>query len=81
MVPNPVPVIVTGSAVFPAFGVTAVTLSPEETVKLMPLLAVPPAETMMLPVVAPAGTEAAINPSLQLVGTAVVPLNLMVLDP
>jgi hypothetical protein len=61
VVPKPVPVIVTASQVFPELGVTDVMLETEETVKLSPLLAVPPAVTPRLPVVAPVGTGTVIN--------------------
>jgi hypothetical protein len=79
--PKPVPVIVTTVPVFPEFGEIEVTLSPEETVKLTPLLAVPPTVATMLPVVAPVGTGTVILISLQLAGMAVVPLNFKVLEP
>jgi uncharacterized protein YjeT (DUF2065 family) len=51
------------------------------TVKLAPLLAAPPTVTTTLPVVAPAGAGTTTLVALQLVGVAVVPLNLTVLDP
>src|SRR5208337_4135384 len=51
------------------------------TVKLTPLLATPPTVTTTFPVVAPAGTGATMLVALQLVGVAVVPLNLTVLVP
>src|SRR5947209_20206785 len=51
------------------------------TVKLTPLLAFPPTVTTTVPLVAPFGTGAAILVLLQLVGVAVVPLNLTVLVP
>jgi len=51
------------------------------TVKFTPLLLAPPTFTTTLPVVAPEGTGALIEVALQLVGVAVVPLNLTVLDP
>lgn len=79
--PNPVPVITTVSPVLPEVGVTAVMFSPEATVKLIPLLEVPPTEIMTLPVVAPVGTGTVIEPSLQFAAVAVVPLNLTVLEP
>src|SRR5258708_23601921 len=53
----------------------------EERVKFIPLLAMPPTVTTTLPVVAPAGTGAAMLVALQLVGVATVPLNLTVLVP
>lgn len=52
-----------------------------KTVKLTPLLSTPLAWTTTLPVVAPVGTGALILVALQLVGVAVVPLNLTVLLP
>src|SRR5271165_1238509 len=51
------------------------------TVKLTPLLAWPPTVTTTLPVVAPVGTGAVMLVFAQLVGVAVVPLNLTVLAP
>src|SRR5438445_1561000 len=54
---------------------------PDETVKVTPLLAVPPTVTRTFPVVAPAGTGATMLVALQLVGVATVPLNASVLDP
>jgi hypothetical protein len=51
------------------------------TVKLTPLLAVPPTVTTTLPVVAPLGTGTTIEVLLQLVGFAVTPLKLTVLAP
>ena len=66
---------------FPKLGDTDVTVSPEETVKLTALLATPPTVPTTLPVVAPLGTDTVMLMSLQAVGVAVVPLNLIVLDP
>src|SRR5260370_18842825 len=51
------------------------------TVKLTPLLATPPTVTTTFPVVAPAGTGATMLVALQLVGVAVVPLNVTVFVP
>jgi len=51
------------------------------TVKLAPLLATPPTVTTTFPVVAPVGTGATMLVALQLVGVAVVLLNLTVLVP
>ena len=51
------------------------------TVKLDPLLATPPTVTTTFPVVAPVGTLATMLVALQLVGLAVVPLNVTVLVP
>ena len=58
-----------------------ITGAEEFTVNETPLLAVPPTVTTTFPVVAPLGTGAKIEVALQLVGVAVVPLNLTVLDP
>src|SRR5438045_41987 len=52
-----------------------ITLGAEPTVKLTPLLAIPPTVTTTLPVVAPAGTDVTILVALQLVVVAAVPLN------
>src|SRR5258708_3569012 len=52
-----------------------------ETVKFAPLLAKPPTVTTIGPVVAPEGTGTAILVLFQLVGEAVVPLNVTVLVP
>ena len=49
------------------------------TVNVTPLLAVPPTVTMTLPLLAPAGTGTTMLVALQLVGVAVVPLNVTVL--
>ena len=51
------------------------------TVKLAPLLASPATVTTTLPVVAPLGTGATMLVAFQLVGVAVVPLNVTVLVP
>src|SRR5215475_1033148 len=51
------------------------------TVKLRPLLASPPTVTTTAPVVAPVGTFTTMLVADQLVGVAVVPLNLTVLVP
>src|SRR5438132_1513884 len=50
----------------------------EVTVKLTPLLAIPPTVTTTLPVVAPLGTDATMLVALQLVVLAVVPLKVTV---
>jgi hypothetical protein len=81
VVPKPVPAIVTVSPVFPELGVRAVTLNPEETVKLMPLLVALPTTTTTLPVVAPLGTGTTMPVSLQPEGVATVLLNLTLLVP
>src|SRR5258708_36820165 len=51
------------------------------TVKLTPLLAMPPTVTTTFPVVAPGGTGAPMPVALQFAGVAAVPLNLTVLLP
>src|SRR5215467_12764166 len=51
------------------------------TVKLTPVLATPPTVTTTLPVVAPDGTGTTMFVADQLVGVAVVPLNVTVLVP
>ena len=51
------------------------------TVKFTPLLANPPTVTTTLPVVAPLGTGVIMVVAFQLVGDAVVPLNVTVLLP
>src|SRR5882762_1546015 len=53
----------------------------DPTVKATPLLASPLTVTTTLPVVAPSGTGATMLVADQLVGVAVVPLNLTVLAP
>src|SRR5215469_6789469 len=54
---------------------------PLVTVKLTPLLAVPPTVTTTLPEVAPVGTGAEMLVALQAVGVAATPLNVTVLAP
>ena len=51
------------------------------TVKLIPLLAMPPTVTTTLPLVAPTGTIPTTLASLQVVGVDTVPLKVMVLVP
>ena len=51
------------------------------TVKLLPLLFTPLANTTTLPVVAPDGTGTFMAEAVQLVGAPAVPLNLTVLLP
>jgi hypothetical protein len=51
------------------------------TVNEYPVLACPPTVTITFPVVAPTGTGALMLVALQLVGVAVVPLNVTVLPP
>ena len=77
--PNVVPEIVTDVPTVPEVGDRLRIYG--LTVKLFPLLAVPDTVTTTLPVVAPDGAGATIFVELQLVGVAVVPLNLTVLLP
>lgn len=78
--PKLVPVIVTDAPTSPAVGFRLVSVGVGTgTVKLIPLLAVPPTATTTLPVVAPVGTGVTTLVELQLIGVAVVPLNLTVL--
>ena len=80
--PKFAPVIVTLEPTNPEVGFRPVILGPGElTVKLIPLLAIPPTVTTTFPVVAPAGTGTTILVALQLVGVAGIPLNLIVLVP
>ena len=79
--PKFVPVMVTDVPTAPDVGDKLVILGVGTTVKLTPLLALPPTVTTTLPVVAPLGTGATIDVKLQLVGVVVVPLNLTVLLP
>jgi len=80
--PKFVPLIVTGVPTNPVTGFRFVMLGTGTvTVNAAPLLATPPTVTTTLPVVAPTGTGATILVALQLVGTALVPLNLTVLGP
>ena len=66
----------------PDVGETLVILGVPSTVKLTPLLALPPTVTTTLPVVAPVGTVATIDVVLQLViVVAAVPLNFTVFVP
>ena len=51
------------------------------TVKLTPLLEIPAVETTTFPDVAVVGTGTTMLVQLQLVGTAMAPLNVTVLDP
>ncbi len=80
--PKFAPVIVTLAPTNPDVGFKLVMLGAGTvTVKLLPLLATPPTVTTTFPVVAPAGTGATMLVAFQLVGVAVVPLNLTVLVP
>src|SRR5678815_3030633 len=79
--PKFVPVIVTEVPTGPEVGDRLVMLGAAPTVKVTPFEATPPTVTTTLPVVAPLGTGTAIDVALQLVGVAVVPLNVTVLVP
>src|SRR6266446_5549365 len=80
--PKFAPAIVTEAPIGPADGLRLVTLGGGGvTLKLMPLLAWPPTVTTTLPVVAPAGTGTTMLVGLQLVGSALVPLNETLLAP
>jgi hypothetical protein len=76
------PVMVTDAPTGPALGI-----KPEMfgggggNVKVTPLLAMPPTVTTTFPVVAPVGTGTTMLVAFQLVGVAVVPLNVTVLVP
>jgi hypothetical protein len=75
------PEIVMEAPTAPDVGDKLLILGAANTVKLLPLLAVPETVTTTLPVVAPLGTVAIILVEPQLVTVAVVPLNLTVLLP
>jgi hypothetical protein len=77
--PKFVPVTVIDVPTGPFVGARVVMLGGTLTVKLKPLLATPPTLTTTLPVVAPVGTGTVILVADQLVGVAVVPLNVTVL--
>jgi hypothetical protein len=83
--PKFAPVIVTEVPTGPEAGLRPVMFGAEAvvvaTVNAIPLLALPPTVTTTFPVVAPAGTGAAMVVALQLVGDAAVPLNVTVLVP
>jgi hypothetical protein len=80
--PKFVPVIVTAVPTGPEVGFRFVIVGVDTvTVKLTPLLAVPPTVTTTFPVVAPLGTAVAMLVVLQLVTVAAVPLNVTVLAP
>jgi hypothetical protein len=72
--PKFAPAIVTSSSIAPAGGARDEITGKALTVNGTPVLAVPPAVTTTLPVVAPLGTGSTICVSLQLVGEAGVPL-------
>jgi hypothetical protein len=65
----------------PEVGEMLVIVGAEVSVKGTPLLDTPPTVTTTGPVVAPEGTGATMVVALQLVGLAVVPLNVTVLLP
>jgi hypothetical protein len=77
--PKFVPVIVTDVPTGPLVGERFVIVGGTVTVNDDPLLARPPTVTTTLPVVAPVGTAATMLVADQLVGVAVVPLNVTVL--
>src|SRR5204863_117968 len=77
--PKFAPAIVTDAPTGPAAGVRPV--MPGPTVNGIPLLARPPTVTTTLPVVTPAGAGTTMLVGLQLVGVAVVPLNVTALVP
>ena len=80
--PKFVPVIVTEVPTAAGFGRIFVMLGAGGlTVNEYPLLGSPPTVTTTFPVVAPAGTGTVMLVALQLVGEAVVPLNVTVLPP
>src|SRR5437667_8170472 len=77
--PKPVPAIVTAVATGPLVGDRLVIVGGTVTVKATPLLASPLTVTTTLPVVAPDGTGTTMLVADQLVGVAVIPLNVTVL--
>jgi len=77
--PNVVPLIVTESPTPPEVGERLFIFG--ATVKVTPLLACPLTVTTTGPVVAAAGTGAAMLVALQLLGVVAVPLNVTVLVP
>jgi hypothetical protein len=79
--PKLVPEIVTTAPADPLVGLALVILGAPTTVKALPLLSIPPECTTTFPVIAPDGTGATMLVALQLVGVAVVPLKVTVLDP
>ncbi len=76
-----VPMIATEVPTGPEVGLRLLMFGPgvEVTVKVMPLLDLPPTVTTTAPVVAPVGTGATMLVPLQLVGVAAVPLKVTVL--
>jgi hypothetical protein len=81
LVPKFWPLMVIAVPAAPLAGESDVILGPGVTVKVTPLLVVPPATIVAGPVVAPAGTGTTMLESLQLVGVAAVPLNFTTLVP
>jgi hypothetical protein len=79
--PKFAPAMVTAVPTTPEVGDKLLMLGAGSTVKLEPLLAYAPTVTTTFPVVAPLGTVVVMLVALQLLGVAVVPLNLTVLDP
>src|SRR5438270_637699 len=79
--PKFVPVIVTAVPTGPLVGVTLVSVGATVTVYGSALLVEPPTVTTTLPVVAPAGTGTTMLVADQVVGVALVPLNVTVLVP
>src|SRR4029077_10294114 len=82
--PKFAPAIVTEVPTDPLAGVrlaTVGTVPVTVTVNVWPLLAAPPTVTTTFPVVAPAGTGTTMLVADQLVGVAVVPLNITALVP
>jgi hypothetical protein len=81
LAPKLLPVMLTAVPTGPEAGFSALMLGGTVTVKLAPLLGIPPAVITTFPLVAPGGTAAMILVALQLVGVAAVPLNVTVLAP
>jgi hypothetical protein len=79
LLPKFVPLTVTAVPQIPDAGERLAIVGP--TVKLTPLLAIPPTVATTFPVVAPLGTGTTILVALQLEGVAAVPLNLTALLP
>ena len=73
--------MLTSAPTAPEVGERLVMLGAGTTVNVKPLLPVPDTVTTTFPVVAPVGTIATIEESLQLVVVAAVPLKLTVLAP
>jgi hypothetical protein len=80
-VPKFVPEMVTAIPTAPNVGEMLVMLGVGLTVNVFPLLASPATVTMTFPVVAPLGAGVTILVAVQLLGKAVVPLNVMLLAP